>query len=485
MAKFPHSSNTGSRSGNSPISNSASDSSSNSVWTVTALNQQARGCLENHFSAIQVEGEISDLIQHRSGHWYFTLKDEESQLRAAMFKFQNRNVRFNPENGQQVLLTGKLSLYAPRGSFQFIADQMAPAGLGQLQQAFEALKQQLQSQGYFDQLRKQPLPTMPTQIAVITSPQGAAIRDIQSTFARRYPAVQLLIIPVAVQGDGAASAIANALDLANHWAANNPPTTDLEALSPGNACPDAVIIGRGGGSLEDLWAFNEQVVAEAIFRSQLPVVSAVGHETDITIADFVADMRAATPTAAAELLSPDRRELLGLVNNLTGRLQNHVGYRIEHARLRLQALAQRVKHPSYQLSQYAQRLDQLDNDMQLALQRQLAQQRQTLIQLAARLQRSSPAHQLDTQRHYNHALYQRAVRAIEARLASHQQHWRRLAETLNVVSPLATLNRGYAIVANSEGGIVRSSDAVAIGDTVQARLGEGELSCQVVDKSKR
>lgn len=459
------------------------DNATDTVWSVSALNQHARSTLERHYSAISVEGEISDLIQHRSGHWYFTLKDDESQLRAAMFKFQNRNVRFNPENGQQVLLTGKLSLYAPRGSYQFIADRMAPAGLGQLQKAFEELKQKLQKKGFFDSSRKQSLPAMPKQVAVITSPQGAAIRDIQTTFARRYAGVKLIILPVAVQGDGAAAAIADAIDLANHWANENRTAADDQPLTVATARPEAIIVGRGGGSLEDLWAFNEQVVAEAIYRSALPVVSAVGHETDVTIADFVADVRAATPTAAAELLSPDRDQLMGQVLHLTARLQKSLGYQIERARLRLGGLAARVKHPSYQLSQYAQRLDQLDSDMQSALKLQLEQYRQQLGFLFQRLQASSPAHDIAPQQRELLANYHRMRLAMQNRLGSQRQHWQRLAETLNVVSPLATLNRGYAIVDDSKGNIVRSSQQVKPGDQVRARLGDGALQCEVKEVS--
>ena len=452
------------------------------VWSVSALNQQARNCLEGAFSGVQVEGEISDLIQHRSGHWYFTLKDDEGQLRAAMFSFKNKSVRFKPENGQQVVLTGKLSLYAPRGSYQFITERMAPAGVGELQQAFEALKRDLEKQGLFDPDHKKPLPNFPRQVAIITSPQGAAIRDIQTTFERRFCGIQLIVIPVAVQGDGAAQAIANAIDTANRWSKDN--QTDALSATPGlisttNVSPDAIIVGRGGGSIEDLWAFNEAVVAQAIFRSELPIISAVGHETDTTIADFVADIRAATPTAAAELLSPDRQGLLHRVQHLGARLNSFISYQINHAQLQLQSLAKRVKHPSYQLAQHAQRLDQLDSDMQRALNYRLERSREQLQQLQQRLFLAAPDKLLEQRQKQTRLLQDRMVRSIRRQLDSRQQHWRRVVETLNVVSPLATLKRGYAIVEDSSGNIIRSHQGVKAGDKINTRLGDGSIDCTV------
>lgn len=466
-----------------PSSSFDQNTTKNTIWSVSDLNQQARNCLESAFNGVQVEGEISDLIQHRSGHWYFTLKDDEGQLRAAMFSFKNKSVRFTPENGQHVILTGKLSLYAPRGSYQFITERMAPAGAGQLQQAFEALKRELEAQGLFNPEHKKPLPSFPRQVAIITSPQGAAIRDIQTTFERRFCGIQLIVIPVAVQGDGAAQAIANAIDTANRWSKDNQTDavlTESAAMSPFTVKPDAIIVGRGGGSIEDLWAFNEAVVAHAIFRSELPIISAVGHETDTTIADFVADIRAATPTAAAELLSPDRQGLLHRVKNLSTRLNTYISYQINHAQLTLQSLAKRVKHPSYQLAQHAQRLDQLDSDMQRALGYRLERSREQLQQLQQRLFLASPDKLLAQQQKQTRLLEDRMVRSIRSQLNNRQQHWRRIVETLNVVSPLATLKRGYAIVEDSSGNIVRSHQAVAVGDTINTRLGDGSIDCTVI-----
>ncbi len=455
----------------------------NTIWSVSDLNQQARNCLESAFSGVQVEGEISDLIQHRSGHWYFTLKDDEGQLRAAMFSFKNKSVRFKPENGQQVVLTGKLSLYAPRGSYQFITERMAPAGIGELQQAFEALKRDLGKQGLFDPEHKKPLPNFPRQVAIITSPQGAAIRDIQTTFERRFCGIQLIVIPVAVQGDGAAQAIADAIDTANRWSKDNQSQTASAVISPANVKPDAIIVGRGGGSIEDLWAFNEAVVAQAIYRSELPIISAVGHETDTTIADFVADIRAATPTAAAELLSPDRQGLLHRVQHLGARLNSFINYQINHAQLQLQSLAKRVKHPSHQLAQHAQRLDQLDSDMQRALNYRLERHREQIQQLQQRLLLAAPDKLLEQRQKQTRLLQDRMLRSIQSQLHNRQQHWRRVVETLNVVSPLATLNRGYAIVEDSSGNIIRSHKAIKAGDKVHTRLGDGSIDCTVTSSN--
>ncbi len=452
------------------------------VWSVTELNQLARASLEQSFSGIFVEGEISDLIQHRSGHWYFTLKDEGAQLRTAMFRFQNRSVRFQPENGQQVLLTGKLSLYEPRGSYQFIAQRMEPAGLGKLQQQYDQLKQQLSEQGLFETKNKQSLPGFPRQIVVITSPQGAAITDIQTTFARRCSSVKLIVIPVAVQGEGSAQQIADAIDLANEWAVENKQSSESDELTPDTVRPDAIIVGRGGGSLEDLWAFNEAVVAHAIHRSRLPVVSAVGHESDVTIADFVADVRAATPTAAAEILSPDQQALQHRSNQLYSRLQNSLLNHIDHAKALLAALSARVKHPSYQLSQYLQRVDQLDSAMQRAILQKLQFNQQLFKQHQIRLQSLSPLLVINQQQQAVHQLSERLFRSMNAIFHTQNQRWLHLSGTLHVVSPLATLDRGYAIVTAKNGEIIQSHRHLSIGEKVTTRLRQGTFT-SIVDST--
>ncbi len=457
------------------------------ILTVSELNQQARDCLENNFARIEVEGEISDLLQHRSGHWYFTLKDKQSQLRCAMSKFQNKTVRFQPEDGQQVQLKGKLSLYAPRGNYQFIVERMQPAGSGQLQQAFDALKIRLAQQGWFDTDNKQALPTLAKQVVIITSPQGAAIRDMQTTFARRFAGIRLVVIPVPVQGDGAAEAISEAIAKANQWAKTSDQSKPL--LSVGQKkevlAPEAIIIGRGGGSLEDLWAFNELVVAQAIHESALPIVSAVGHETDTTIADLVADVRAATPTAAAELLSPDKAALQQQFASFSDQLKRQLNYRLNDAQSLLKGLARRVKHPSHQLNQQVQRVDQLDNQLFRSVNQTLSKKRQLLEQLQQRLMVSSPAETIQHQQVDTQNLYQRLSLAINHSLHRRQLEWQRLVETLNVVSPLATLNRGYSIVTATSGDILRSHTSVIKGDEINAKLADGDLQCVVVSSTEQ
>ncbi|NNL57839.1 MAG: exodeoxyribonuclease VII large subunit [Pseudomonadales bacterium] len=438
---------------------------------MSELNRVAKNALERGFSGVCVEGEICDLLQHRSGHWYFTLKDDNAQLRAAMFRGNNTRVTFKPANGQQVQLTGRLSIYEPRGSYQFIAERMLPAGLGKLQQAFEQLKKQLASEGLFDPQAKQALPTLPRQVAIITSPQGAAIRDMQSTFARRFPSIELLVLPVAVQGPTAAGEIATAIELANRLA--------TQTGAGGAICPDAIIVGRGGGSLEDLWSFNEPEVAHAIFRSKLPVISAVGHETDFTIADFVADARAATPTAAAEMLSPEREAMLTTLAGQNMRMQRTMSATIALASGELAQLRARLKHPGDRLQQQAQRVDQLDLRLSSSLQQRLALERAALARTADALRHHSPAATIAAGQARLVEMYRRLGNAAAQCCKTQRLQSERLAAALHIVSPLATLQRGYAIVKDSSGNIVRSKDKAPAGSRISAQLRDGKLHCTV------
>jgi len=320
------------------------------VLSVSLLNEQVRDLLENSFPHLWVEGEISNLAQPSSGHLYFTLKDAGAQIRAAMFRGNNRLLQFAPKNGQQVLVKARLSLYAPRGDYQLIVEQMEEAGLGALRRAFDELRLRLQAEGLFAAERKRPLPEHVRHLAVITSPTGAAIRDILSVLRRRFPGLPVTLLPVPVQGREAAPAIVRALALAN-------------------AQPqfDAILIARGGGSLEDLWAFNEEVVARAIAGSRLPVVSGVGHETDFTIADFVADVRAPTPSAAAELLSLDGAELLGSLEGFELLLARALHTQLQRLGQQLTHLRARLRHPGQRLHDLAQRLDELELRLQRAI----------------------------------------------------------------------------------------------------------------------
>ena len=322
------------------------------IYSVSRLNLEARLLLEQGFPRIWLEGELSNVSRPSSGHLYFTLKDARAQIRAAMFRSRNQAIRFRPEEGLQVLVRGRVSLYEPRGDYQLIVDHMEEAGDGALRRAFEELKRKLDAEGLFDAARKQPLPALPARIGVITSPSGAAVRDVISVLRRRFPAIPVLIYPVPVQGKEAGGEIANAIRLASR-----------------RADCDVLILTRGGGSLEDLWPFNEEVVARAIHDCRIPLVSAVGHEIDFTIADFVADRRAATPSAAAELVTPDQLEWLARLTQLSARLENRLRHTLSDDQRRLAWLEQRLQqvHPGQYLRQQAQRLDELEQRARLLI----------------------------------------------------------------------------------------------------------------------
>ncbi len=394
---------------------------SRDIYTVSRLNQDARALLEGEFPSLWVEGEVSNLSRPSSGHLYFSLKDTRAQIRCALF--QNRAFLFRdcPRNGQHVLVRGRVSLYEPRGDFQIIVEYVEEAGAGALRRAYDELRLKLEREGLFAPERKRPLPRFPRRIGVITSPTGAAIRDVLTTLRRRCPSVPVLLYPAPVQGDSAAERIASAIRLA----------------SERRDC-DVLLLARGGGSLEDLQAFNEEAVARAICACAIPLVTGIGHETDVTIADFAADLRAATPTAAAELASPDRLEWLRRVRLLAERLDG-------------------------------------------ALQRRLADQRQRLAELARRLDRAQPRHRLRDRAQRLDDLDQRLRAAMRLRLATTSQRLHGLGNHLHALSPLATLDRGYAIVRRLPGGeILRRADIACVGDAVEALLSQGRLRCQIM-----
>ncbi|MCA1798542.1 MAG: exodeoxyribonuclease VII large subunit [Xanthomonadaceae bacterium] len=395
------------------------------VWSVTRLNREARMLLETGLRVLWLEGEISNLAQPASGHAYFSLKDSGAQVRCAMFRMRRQLLRFRPANGAQVLVRGRVSLYEPRGDFQFIVDHMEEAGFGALQRAFEELKARLAAEGLFDEALKRPLPTLPRRIGVITSPTGAAIRDIASVLERRFPSVPVVVYPVPVQGDAAPPAVVAALETA-----------------AARAECDVLILARGGGSIEDLWAFNDERVARAIRASPIPVVVGVGHEIDFTIADFAADRRAPTPSAAAEMVVPDRVELGQRVARLSHALQRCTNQRVAQAGERVGWLATRLRalHPGRRLQQRAQRLDELD----------------------LRLRRG----------------WQRALEQASAAVTG-------AARALQAVSPLATLARGYAIVADARTGkAVTDTASLALGDSLNARFARGSATVTVNDIKK-
>ena len=439
-------------------------SQTTSIFTVSRLNQTVRLLLEQEMGQVWISGEISNFTQPASGHWYFTLKDDIAQVRCAMFRNKAMSLQLKPENGKKVLAHGRVGLYEPRGDYQFIIGQLEDAGEGQLQRQFEALKRHLQEQGLFATEHKKALPALPKQIGVITSPSGAAIRDIINVLRRRCPQIPLLVYPVAVQGAGAREQIVKALQQANR-----------------DAHCDVLILARGGGSLEDLWPFNEEMVARAIHASRIPVVSGVGHEIDFTIADFVADLRAPTPSAAAELVSPDTAELQKQLQRLSSQLHNRWQQQLSRQQLHLQNLLQRLERqqPDRQLQQKAQRLDELELRMHRAILNQLQRRQQQTEHLQQRLQKQSPQTQLANhtrelahKSRYLHQLMQLAVEKKQDQLGLH-------AARLQAYSPLATMERGFALVLDEGGQLIRQRAQTQAGQKLRVKLVDGEVACRV------
>lgn len=439
------------------------------VLTVSSLNRMARSLLEDGFPSVTVEAEISNLATPASGHWYLTLKDERAQIRCAMFRNRNRSVRFRPANGMQVTVRGRLSLYEARGDYQLILDSMEEAGAGALQRAFEALKHRLGDEGLFNADRKRPLPARCHHVGVITSRTGAALQDILTVFNRRFPLMRITVFPVPVQGEEAPAAIVRALQLANRR---------REELHL-----DALLVGRGGGSLEDLQAFNEESVARAIADSTLPVVSAVGHETDTSISDFVADVRAPTPTAAAELMSPDGAALAQRFHQAERRLQSAVRQTLSRRAEQVRSLLRRLRHPGRQLQEQAQRLDGLEQRLQRALRQQIERHRTALDHRHRRLLLQDPRARIAQRKEHNNQLRQRLRRAMLDGLETRRNRLEQLGHTLDAVSPLQTLARGYSITTDARGTLVRDSTALKPGDRLTTRLARGHVH-SIVEESE-
>ena len=439
--------------------------SNRQVISVSDLNRDAKRLLESEFSMLYVEGEISNLAQPASGHWYFTLKDDRAQVRCAMFKNRNHMVRFKPRNGQQMVVRGRISLYEGRGEFQMIAEFIEDSGEGALRRAFEKLKASLQTEGLFDEARKKPLPALPEHIAIITSPTGAAVRDVISVMQRRFPAIRISIIPVQVQGDQSVTQIVAALQRANHVSSEQ----DAEPF-------DLILLTRGGGSLEDLWSFNTEPVARAIAASDLPVVSAVGHESDFSISDFVADLRAPTPSAAAELITPDGgvlRENLSMHNR---RLWQLMGQSLTVGKREVLHLQKRLRHPRVHLEELAQRLDELERRLISSVNNQLARQRSRV----DRYRLPSPQTNIDNNRIRFGYLKEKLIGRSQSVIRTRSDQLLNLTLKLDTLSPLATLQRGYAIV-SSEGDehIVTSSQDLQPGDRIRARLKRGAVIAEI------
>jgi exodeoxyribonuclease VII large subunit len=436
------------------------------VYSVTRLNREVRSVLERGLGVIWVEGELSNFSQPASGHWYFSLKDRDAQLRCAMFRLKNSLVGFTPREGAHVLLRGRISVYEARGEYQLIVEHLEEAGEGALKREFERLKGRLAAEGLFASERKRALPRFPRRIGVVTSTSGAALHDILQVLARRFPPAAVLIYPSAVQGAAAVPALIAALETAGRRA-------ECEVL----------ILARGGGSLEDLWAFNDERLARAIAASPLPVVSAVGHEIDFTIADFVADVRAPTPSAAAELVVPDSRACLEAVRRSAGRLNvsmrrelRAIGARLAGARARLS-----LTHPGVRLEQQTQRLDDLARRLAGAARGGLQHQHLRLAQLRGRLVRRSPDRLLQVQRAREQELALRLRHAAAGRVRGAGQRLALAQRALNAVSPLATLARGFAVVTRADGSLVTDVAALRPGDAIEARLARGALTARVTD----
>jgi exodeoxyribonuclease VII large subunit len=434
------------------------------IYSVSRLNREVRVLLERGFGSVWLEAEISNFARPSSGHWYFSLKDAAAQVRCCMFRQRNMMCAFTARDGQKVLVRARIGLYEPRGEYQLVIDHMEDSGLGALKRQFEELSAKLAAEGLFAAERKRALPMIPKRIGVITSPTGAAIRDILHVLARRFSAVPVLIYPVAVQGAAAAAEITAAVRLAGRRA----------------EC-DVLILARGGGSLEDLWAFNDEALARAIVASPIPIVSGIGHEIDFTIADFAADVRAPTPSAAAEIAVPDGEEWLASLARLAQRLQRGLLRRVEAQRERLRWLIGRAAlvSPTARLSQQTQHLDELEQRMFRSLRQILADRRSALGERRSRLWQLSPAARLRNTAARQAALYARLRAAALARLHLARERLSPLVRTLNAVSPLATLDRGYAIVSRVSGGIVRSAAEVEPGTLIEARLALGKIRAKV------
>ncbi len=432
------------------------------TFSVTELNLLAKNLLEDTLPALWLEGEVSNLSMHGSGHWYLSLKDDESQIRAAMFKNRNQFLKFRPKNGAHVRVKGRISLYAPRGEYQFIIEHMEDAGIGALQRAFEQLKNKLNAEGLFAPERKRPLPTLPNCIGLVTSPTGAAVHDILTVLARRFPLIPVVIYPTAVQGVEA-------------------PTQIIAAIRTANAraeC-DVLIVGRGGGSLEDLWAFNDEGLARCIAGSNIPVVSAVGHQVDFTIADFVADARAPTPSAAAEMLSPDQAEWLQSLQQQERKLLQNMRRQLRDATQQLQQWQSRLKHPGKRLEEQHQKLDEYATRLQNAMQRQVQQQRVSFENAERRFASQSPSHLVSRMSVLVNHAEQQLRQHMQSVLFRQRTQFATATARLEALSPLATLSRGYSIAKDQNGMVLTSADQAVVGDTLLTQLANGTLTSKL------
>ncbi|EIJ78813.1 exodeoxyribonuclease VII large subunit [Bacillus methanolicus PB1] len=420
-----------------------------------------------HLQDVLVKGEISNFKQHSSGHMYFTLKDDKARILAVMFTSYNRYMKFTPENGMKVLIRGDITVYEPSGQYQIYVKDMQPDGIGELYLAFEQLKEKLEKEGLFDPDVKKSIPKFPEIVGVITSPTGAAIRDILTTIKRRFPIAKILIFPALVQGEQAGRSISKAIELANERA-------DIDVL----------IVGRGGGSIEELWAFNEEIVARAIFVSKIPIISAVGHETDYTIADFVADLRAPTPTAAAELAVPHIDELTERIMNRKSRLLRAIKEKIGIHKEQLTRIQKSYafKYPQKLYEQKLEQLDKLTEQLMKGARNIFGLKAEQQDQLLKRLERNHPAQLMQLARENHQRLRRSLNKAMTGIFIEKQKDFQSILSTLEALSPLKIMERGYSLTYTDDGNLIKSVSQIKNGESVQVRLSDGQLYCKVTGK---
>ncbi|WP_269412237.1 exodeoxyribonuclease VII large subunit [Lentibacillus daqui] len=437
--------------------------------TVTALTKYIKRKFDTdpHLQIIWLRGEISNFKHHSRGHMYLTIKDEYSQVRAVMFAGNNRYLKFVPENGMRVLIKGKIGVYEPQGQYQLYIQQMQPDGIGALYLAFEQLKEKLHKLGYFEESIKKQLPKYPKHIGVITSPTGAAVRDIITTIKRRYPIVETTVIPVLVQGQAAADSIKRAIEYANKLAAF-----------------DVLIVGRGGGSIEELWSFNEEIVAQAIFHSEIPIISAVGHETDVTISDYIADLRAPTPTGAAELAVPSQVELMDKIQGFKRSLTKIMTQNITQAETHLNRMkrAYAFRYPEQLVVQKEQELDKLVERVEKGFNQVTADKQRSLQVIEQRLLNQHPRELLEQMKKELKQITKQQRNAMKQIVKRKSVTFANMIDKLSLLNPLETMKRGYAIPYAANGQIIRSIAAVDSNEDISVQLADGLLDCRITEK---
>jgi exodeoxyribonuclease VII large subunit len=434
------------------------------VFSISELNSEIRKTVEGNFGLVWVQGEISNFTHHRSGHFYFSLKDKKASVSAVMFKGFNSKLKFQPENGAEVLVRGRITVYEPQGRYQVFCEQMEPVGLGALQMQFEQLKKKLEAEGLFAVERKRSLPALPKKLAVVTSPTGAAIRDILNVLARRYKGLDVTLVPASVQGEQASSQIVTAIELANRVGGY-----------------DVMIVGRGGGSIEDLWCFNDEFVARAIAASKIPIISAVGHEIDFTIADFVADLRAPTPSAAAELVVKNTADLQERIRGAYRQCRNLIVQKLTYQRQYLVGFEKRLVDPQRRLQDLSQRCDELILRLQNAIGRYFRDKKAEISLLREQLK--SPQDKVYRKRKDLELCQIRLTQTVQKAVDRKKTHLAKLMSVLDSLSPLSVLDRGYSIV-SKEGHVVKDAALLGKGDQVALRLAKGEASAEIKEVNK-